>query len=292
MTGGSSLSGEAEAFLASLRAQDRADNTVAAYRRDLASYERHLASHGLSVAAAGEADVEAYVAALNEAGRRPSSVARALVAVRALHRWCGSDAARLVGGPGFRPVAGNVLTEHEVAALLDGCEGEGPVERRDRALLETLYATGARISEVVGLSTTDVGDGVARIRGRNARVVPYGEAAAEALDAWLSGGREAMASVDRSLFVNQRGGPLSRQWGWALVRAAADRMGLGARLGPHVLRHSFAVHLAAHGAPPGAVHQLLVGQPVMLGSDELVERYRRWHPRAVRRPVPGGRLPP
>jgi integrase/recombinase XerD len=89
------------------------------------------------------------------------------------------------------------------------------------------------------------------------------------------------------LFVNQRGGPLSRQWGWAITRAAADRVGLGEHFGPHVLRHSFAVHLAARGAPPGALQQLLVGQPVFLGPDELVERYRRWHPRAGPGPVPG-----
>lgn len=283
------LSDEAEAFLASLRASDRAENTVAAYRRDLAAYERYLGVQRLSVGEAGEADVASYVAALNASGRRPSSVARALVAVRGLHRWCGSDAARGVGGPGLVPAAGNVLSEDEVAHLLDACDGTGPVERRDRALLETLYATGARISEVVGLSTADVGGGMARIGGRSARVVPYGEPAAGALDAWLSDGRAAMAVGAGPLFVNQRGGPLSRQWGWALVRAAAGRVGLGARLGPHVLRHSFAVHLAASGAPPGAVQQLLVGQPVTLGPDELVERYRRWHPRARHRAVPDAR---
>jgi len=280
------LSDEAEAFLASLRAQDRAANTVAAYRRDLAAYERYLASRHLSVAAAGEADVASYVAGLSAAGRRPSSVARALVAVRALHRWCGSDAARRVGGPGLTPAAGNVLGEDEVARLLEASDGTGPVERRERALLEMLYATGARISEVVGLSALDVGDGVARIGGRSARVVPYGDHAAEALDAWLSEGREAMAGDGGFLFVNQRGGALSRQWGWRIVRAAAGRVGLGAHLGPHVLRHSFAVHLASRGAPPGALQQLLVGQPLALGSDELVERYRRWHPRAARRAVP------
>lgn len=280
------LSHEAEAFLASLAAQHRAPNTLAAYRRDLAAYERYLESQELSVALADGDVVASYVAALNEAGRRPSSVARALVAVRALHRWCGSDAARDVDGPGRTPSAGNVLAEDQVARLIDAYDGDDPVALRDRAVLETLYATGARISEVVGLSTKDVGDGVARIGGRSARVVPYGDAAARALDQWLTNGRAAMAMGGGPLFVNQRGGPLSRQWGWAIVRAAADRVGLGERFGPHVLRHSFAVHLAARGAPPGVLQQLLVGQPVFLGPDELVERYGRWHPRAGPGPVP------
>ena len=280
------LSDEAEAFLAWLAAQDRAPNTLAAYRRDLVSYERYLESQELSVAQADGEDVASYVAALNEAGRRPSSVARALVAVRALHRWCGSDAARDVDGPGRTPAAGNVLAEDQVARLLDAYDGDDPVALRDRAVLETLYATGARISEVVGLATEDVGDGLARIGGRSARVVPYGDAAARALDEWLANGRAAMAVGRGPLFVNQRGGPLSRQWGWAIVRAAADRAGLGEHFGPHVLRHSFAVHLAARGAPPGVLQQLLVGQPVFLGTDEVVERYRRWHPRAGGGSVP------
>lgn len=280
------LSDEAEALLASLAAQDRAANTLAAYRRDLAAYERYLESRELSVWLADGHAVASYVAALGEAGRRPSSVARALVAVRALHRWCGSDAARDVGGPGRTPPAGNVLAEEEVARLLDVFDGDDPVSLRDRALLEMLYATGARISEVVGLSTRDVRAGVARIGGRSARVVPYGDAAARALEGWLTSGRAAMAVGRGPLFVNQRGGPLSRQWGWAIMRAAADRVGLGDHFGPHVLRHSFAVHLAARGAPPGALRQLLVGRPVFLGPDEVAERYRRWHPRAGPGPVP------
>lgn len=290
------LSGEAEAFLASLRARGRADSTVAAYRLDLAAYERFLASRHLSVLAAREGDVASYAAGLTAAGRRPSSVARALVAVRALHRWCGSDAARGVGGPGLVPVGGTVLTEAEVVALLEaaGGTGAGAVDRRDRALLEMLYATGARISEVVGLSLGDVGGKLARIGGRSARIVPYGEHAADAVDAWLGrGGRATMAggragSAGAALFVNQRGGRLSRQWGWAVVRAAADRVGLGERLGPHVVRRSFAVHLAARGAPPGVVRQLLVGRPPALGPEELAEGYRRWHPRAGHGASPGG----
>lgn len=262
---------------------------MAAYRRDLASYEQFLDGRGLSVPRAGEGDVAAYVAALTAAGRKPSSVARAVVVLRALHRWCGSDAAVEVATPEPDRSDPSVLTEAEAVALVCSPSGSSAVARRDRALLELLYATGARISEVVGLSLGDLSGGVARLGGPRPRIVPYGRPAADAVEAWTAaGGRDAMAGKARSvpgdeaLFLNQRGGRLSRQWGWAVVRHHGEEVGLAGRLGPHVLRHSFAVHLAGRGAPPAAVQQLLVGLPDLLTVDELVEGYRHWHPRALR----------
>ena len=282
------LSAEAERFLADLEDRGRAANTLAAYRRDLVAYEAFLARRGLTVAAAGQDDVAAYLAAMEEAGRRPASVARALVALRSLHRWCGNDAAGLVDGPAQATPEPAVLSEAEAAALVEsvGGRGGGATARRDRALLELLYATGARISEAVGLDVGAVEGGLARLGGRNPRVVPYGAPAAAALDDWLgpSGRAEAggrAAGRGGALFLNQRGGRLSRQWGWSVVRAAGERVSLAGRMGPHVLRHSFAVHLEARGAPPAAVQQLLFGQPAVLDIDELMAGYRRWHPRAI-----------
>lgn len=235
----------------------------------------------------------AHVAALTGAGRKPASVTRALVAVRSLHRWCGSDAAVEVDHP--EPVAADptTLSEVEAAALVESVAGASAVARRDRALLEVLYATGASIPEVVGLSCGDVGGGLARFGGRRPRPVPLGGPAVAAVAAWLEpGGRDAMTrpgpGAGGALFLNQRGGRLSRQWAWAVVRAAGERVGLTA-LGPHVLRHSFAVHLARRGAPAVAVQQLLVGQPPALTVDDLVGGYRRWHPRARDRGSPDGR---
>jgi len=229
---------------------------------------------------------------MEAAGRRPASVARALVALRSLHRWCGSDAARSVDRP--EPVTADpaVLTEAEAAALVEAVAGSAATARRDRALLELLYATGARISEAVGLAVGDVEGGLARLGGRNLRLVPYGGPAADAV-ASLVATRSvvtARAGEDVPLFVNQRGGRLSRQWGWSVVRTAGERAGLAGRLGPHVLRHSFGVHLTAGGAPPGAVQQLLVGSPAVLPIEDLVEGYRRWHPRSgeQRAPVASG----
>ena len=284
------MSTEAERFLADLAERGRAPISVDAYRRDLAAYERWLRERGLTVAVAGEHDVAAYVDALSAAGRKPASVTRAMVALRALHRWCGSEAAVEVAAPEPQPADPSVLTEEEAATLVASAAGTGAVARRDRALLEVLYATGARISEVVGLSLDDVSGDLVRVGGARPRVVPYGAPAAAAVAAWLApGGRDAMAGGRRSglpaagqaLFVNHRGGRLSRQWGWAVVRDHGRLVGLAERMGPHVLRHSFAVHLAGRGAPAGAVQQLLVGQPGVLSAEELIEGYRRWHPRAL-----------
>ena len=287
--GPAALSREGEGFLADLLDRGRAANTIDAYRRDLVAYERFLRARRLSVMRAGDADVASYVASLSAAGRKPSSVARALVAVRALHHWCGSDTALEVERPEPVPAERSVLSEAEAARLIESVPGGTAVSRRDRAILELLYATGARISEVMGLLLADAGEGVVRIGGRAPRVVPYGDPAAAALAEWLSpAGRAAMAGARRrtspidgaALFLNQQGGRLSRQWGWAVVRTAGERAGLGDRLAPHVLRHTFADHLARGGAPPAAVQQLLGGQSLVLTVEELVEGYRRWHPRA------------
>ncbi len=287
--GGAPLSAAALGFLADLEERGRAANTLAAYRRDLVAYERFLAGRNLTVVEAGARDVAAYLAAMESAGRRPASMARALVALRSLHRWCGNDAAGSVDRP--EPVSAGtaVLTEAEAATLVGSVAGNGPTARRDRALLELLYATGARISEAVGLSVGDVEGGLARLGGRHPRVVPYGAPAAAALSSLVAarGGTRGREGDDRALFVNQRGGRLSRQWGWSVVRSAGERAGLAGRLGPHVLRHSFAVHLGDGGAPPGAVQQLLAGQPALLADADLAEGYARWHPRSGKQRDPG-----
>lgn len=278
------MSGETEAFLAWVEERGRAGNTVAAYRRDLASYERFLAGQGRRVADVTPADVEAYVDSLTASGRKPASVARALVAVRALHRFAGTDPAGHVSGPEVAHRPPPVLAEDEVARLLEGLDGDGPTARRDRAIVELLYATGMRVSELVGLSLGDLDQGMARVGGPQARVVPYGEPAAEAVAHWLApAGRGAVAprrwrrSDDAgALFLNLRGGRLSRQGAWAVVRGLG---GPGGRLGPHLLRHCFAAHLLARGASAAAVQQLL-GHPGPLTADQLRQVYDRSHPRA------------
>jgi len=259
-----------------------AANTLAAYRRDLTAYGRFLAGRGLTEPArAGEETVAAFVehlkAATSEDGKRrfaPASVARALVAVRSFHRFClveghlEADPSEDVAAPRVAQGIPKALTEAEVEALLSAVIGDGSTARRDRAILETLYATGLRISELVGLDTAavDLEDGFLRAFGKGAkeRVVPLGRVAAEAITAWLPARaelvrrtRRAAAADPDALFVNPRGGRLTRQGAWLVIRRHGLRAGLGGRLSPHVLRHSCATHMVDHGADLRVVQELL-----------------------------------
>jgi integrase/recombinase XerD len=184
--------------------------------------------------------------------------------------------------------------------------GDDPVHRRDRAILEVLYGTGMRISELCGLSFGDVDleAGVARVLGKGAkeRVVPVGRVARAALQAWLTGGREAFVPARwarrgdaEAVFLNRRGGRLSRQAAWEIVRTYGDRVGLGSRLSPHVLRHCCATHMLDHGADIRIVQELLGHASVSttqvytkVSTDRLRAVYTSAHPRATTRRHTGG----
>jgi integrase/recombinase XerD len=260
-------------------------NTLAAYRRDLSAYQTFLRARGVTdPAAVGEEVVAAFVEALKAAtddeGRpryKASSVARTLVAVRSFHGFCVEeghtplDPSADIAAPRVPQALPKALTEAEVEALLDAVVGEEPTALRDRAMLETLYATGLRISELVGLDVGDLDleDGFLRAFGKGAkeRLVPVGSAARAALAAWLP----ARATLVRSapglaarrradpdaVFVNPAGRRLTRQGAWKIVRAHGLRAGLGGRLSPHVLRHSCATHMVEHGADLRVVQELL-----------------------------------
>ncbi len=310
------LSSGAEEYLSWLAVErGRARNTVVSYRRDLAAYEARLAARGRTPVDAGPADVADHVAALRERGSSAASVARALSVVRGLHQFlveegmAPADPTADVEGvrlPGRLPKA---LSEAEVLRLLEAAGGTGPGDRRDRALLEVLYATGGRISEVVGLDLADLtvlpsppgaptpGEGLVRLYGKGAkeRLVPLGRHAAAALDAWLSPeGRGRFAPVRwrrrgdaEAVFLNARGGRLGRQGAFAAVRARADRAGLGDRVSPHVLRHSCATHMLARGADVRVVQELLGHASVTttqlytkVTGEHLRAAYEASHPRA------------
>ncbi|MFE5337861.1 site-specific tyrosine recombinase XerD [Isoptericola sp. NPDC056573] len=303
-------------------------NTVAAYRRDLGRYARHLHATGRSgLDDVGERDVEDYVVVLRQgsdggAPLSPSSTARALAAVRGWHRFAhaegatSADPASQVHAPSALRRLPHALSIDEVARLLDAAgAGDGAVPLRDRALLELLYSTGGRISEVVGLDVDDVDgllDGVGRrtdppdahddgvpragsvrLRGKGdkERVVPVGSYARAALEAYLVRARAPLASAGRgtpALFLNTRGARLSRQSAWSVLQAAAERAGLTQHVSPHTLRHSFATHLLAGGADVRVVQELLGHASVtttqiytMVTRDALREVYAAAHPRAL-----------
>jgi integrase/recombinase XerD len=285
----------------------RSANTLAAYRRDLAQYVAWL--DGTALDRVQPADLERYVAHLRGSGRAPASVARARVAVRGLHRFLaeeagtGRDPGADVESPRVPRGLPKALTEEEVARLIGGVVGFDPIARRDRAILEVLYGTGLRISELVGLSLhdLDLDEGLLRALGKGSkeRVVPLMGLSLDAMREWLApSGRGAMEPARwarrgdaEAVFLNARGGRLTRQGAWGIIRGHGDRVGLGDRLTPHVLRHSCATHLLDHGADIRVVQELLGHASISttqvytkVSQDRLLEVYRSAHPRARRAP--------
>jgi integrase/recombinase XerD len=304
-----------------------AKNTLSSYRRDLRRYAGFLVSAGRSsLADVGEADVAEFLAALRRGDdtHQPlsaTSAARTIVAVRGLHKFAvreGSvetDAAGAVRPPTPARRLPKAISVEEVERLLSaagaggfdvpgdpgGGRAHSPRELRDRALLEVLYGTGARISEAVGLAVDDVDfdAGVVRLFGKGSRqrVVPLGSFARRALEDYLRVGRPALLAAVPSrgavaargaVFVNVRGGQLSRQSAWTVLRAAAERAGLTGAISPHTLRHSFATHLLDGGADVRVVQELLGHASVtttqiytLVTVDRLREVYASAHPRAL-----------
>ena len=303
---------EVEEFLTWLATErGRSPNTLAAYRRDLRAYVGWLRGRGTPVTAADEATIDAYVAHQRAGDRAPASVARALVAVRALYRFLAEegfvevDPAAEVEVPRVPKGLPKPLSEAEIGALLDAVVGDDALALRDRAMVEVLYGTGLRISELVGLSLGKLDlDGrqlIAFGKGRKERLVPIGACALDALRAYLGPrGRVALAPAQwarrddaEAVFLNQRGGRLSRQGAWQIVRGYGERAGLGDRLSPHVLRHSCATHMLDHGADIRVVQELLGHASLtttqvytLVSTDRLRQVYDSAHPRAAaRRPA-------
>jgi integrase/recombinase XerD len=285
-----------------------ARNSLSAYRRDLRRYADVLGEDGISrIDDVTEADVSAFVARLREGDTshppaKASSAARALVAVRGLHRFAaaeglvGADVTSEIKPPVLARSLPKALTVDEVEALIDAAGfDQTPLAVRDRALLELLYGCGARISEAVGLDVDDVDldGGSLRLLGKGSkeRVVPLGRYARAAAEAYLVRSRPVLAAAGTggpALFLNARGGRLSRQSAWSILRAAADKAGVTASVSPHTLRHSFATHLLDGGADVRVVQELLGHASVtttqiytLVTVDKLREVYAAAHPRAL-----------
>ena len=280
-------------------------HSLAAYRRDLRLYAAFLADAGIGGPLdASPDDLAGFVAWVRqrrtEQGRpfAPSTVARTLVTARGFHRFllrerlAADDPSRDLAGPRPRRPLPKALTTAQTEALLAAPTGDDPVGLRDRALLEVLYAAGLRISELVELDVDDV-DLVERTvrcvgKGAKERVVPLGRMAQRALDAWLVRGRPACTPRGPALFVNRRGGRLTRQGGWKIIKKHADAAGLSAGVSPHTLRHSFATHLLDNGADVRVVQELLGHASVnttqiytFVSRARLRSVYEQAHPRAA-----------
>jgi integrase/recombinase XerD len=287
-------------------------NTLTSYRRDLRRYAEHLALRSVDdLRNVTETDVTEFLVALRKGDPDAGvvalsavSAARALIAVRGLHRFAAAegltdlDVAREVKPPTPSRRLPKSLTVDEVLALLDGAggdsEADGPLTLRNRALLEVLYSTGARISEAVGLDVDDVDTHsrsvLLRGKGGKQRLVPIGRPAVSALDAYLVRGRPDLARRGKgtpAIFLNARGGRLSRQSAWQVLQDAAARAGISAAVSPHTLRHLFATHLLEGGADVRVVQELLGHASVtttqiytLVTVNALREVWAGAHPRA------------
>jgi integrase/recombinase XerD len=278
-------------------------NTLEAYRTDLLQYGRFLDARGATATSAASADVSDFLASLangNGKAASPATIHRKAACLRSFYRHLRregiveGDPTASLSAPRRGQKLPQVLSRAEVSRLLEQPKGTEPAALRDRALLELMYACGLRASEAIGLELRDVDleDHVLRARGKGSkeRVVPIGSSAIKALGPYLERGRPALVRgrSEPHLFVNFRGGPLTRQGLYKIVRRHAESAGLADRMSPHTLRHTFATHLLAGGCDLRSVQEMLGHADVAttqlythLSSQRLKDVYFKAHPRAT-----------
>lgn len=280
--------------------------TVSAYQSDLAMYREWLERHGVEDAAAiSQDDVEQFVAWMHEDGQSATSISRRLASVHMFYRFLlnngdvVADVSAAVKPPKNAQTLPDVLTVEQVSALLDAATPvvDDPVQLRDKALLEFLYATGCRVSEATGadLNDVDMENRLVKLtgKGNKQRLVPLGSYALKALEQYVAQGRERLeakstgARERRAIFLNKRGKRLSRQSAWEVIAQAGERAHLPVALHPHTLRHSCATHLLAGGMDVRTVQEMLGHASVTttqrythVTPDALIETYIMSHPRA------------
>lgn len=282
-------------------------NTLLAYRRDLNRYAEFLEKKSKTIAEALERDIEDFLSALRSGDSNypplsVSSAARSVIAVRGLHKFFAREHSTIDPAAQVRPPTPGrrlpkALSLGEVELIISGAgDGQTAQSLRDRALIELLYATGARVSEIINLTIDEIKSPLTSLRllgkGGKERIVPVGSYARDAMDAYLVRGRPALLANsgeqrERRLFLNTRGKGLSRQSAWEIVKTSASRAGVTTELSPHSFRHSFATHLLDGGADIRTVQELLGHASVattqiytLVTIDRLREAYLLAHPRA------------
>jgi integrase/recombinase XerD len=298
MRGMSASAGSIDAFIDALWLEEGlSKNTLSAYRRDLSLYGQWLAAKGQAIDSSGEADISGYFAA-RHAESKSTTANRRLTVLRRYFRWALRE--RLItADPTLRLSAAKqplrvpkTLTEAQVEALLAAPDEDTPLGLRDRAMLELIYASGLRVSELVGLKTFHLGmnEGVLRVMGKGGkeRLVPFGLVARDWLNRYLAESRPAILAGQQTedLFVTARGKGMTRVMFWMLVKKYARHADVHVPLSPHTLRHAFATHLLNHGADLRAVQMLLGHADIStttiythVARERLKQLHAQHHPR-------------
>ncbi|MCM3089086.1 site-specific tyrosine recombinase XerD [Bhargavaea ginsengi] len=279
-----------------------ADNTIGSYKRDLLGYIRHLekVEQPGSLDSVSRPDILRYLQVLEESGKSPRTISRHISSIRSFHQFLvreritSADPTIQLDLPKLEMKLPRVLSVGEVDSLIAAPDRSKPAGVRDRAMLEMLYGTGMRVSECIGINTGDVhlSMGFARVFGKGGkeRIVPLGRTAVDAITEYIGQARPSMLKGDRAqdaLFVNARGGRLTRQGVWKLLNQHARKAGITKELTPHILRHSFATHLVENGADLRAIQEMLGHADISttqiythVSKNRLKDVYSKFHPRA------------
>ena len=273
------------------------ENTAVSYERDLKKLSRYFADHGIqNVEQVTHTGLNSYILFLEKQGRKPSTISRNIASLKAFFQYLHKDgyvkqnAAEELKAPKVEKKAPAILSEEDTMRLLEQAKGDSPKELRDRAMLELLYATGIRVSELISLELTDINLQMEYITCRDGgkeRIIPFGTVARQALEQYLKEGRSALSKEDgRYLFTNCSGQAMSRQGFFKLIKSYGKKAGITGELTPHTLRHSFAVHLVSNGADIRSVQEMLGHSDIsttqmyaQIGQNRMREVYAKTHPR-------------
>ncbi|MDO4509392.1 MAG: site-specific tyrosine recombinase XerD [Lachnospiraceae bacterium] len=276
----------------------KSENTVLSYNRDLTKFIKYLRTNKItSLDKVEEKDLEKYIKELNDNGFKSATVSRNIASLKAFFHYLNNegvlsnDPTKSLKSPKIEKKIPEILTTDEVFALLEQPSGDSPKEIRDKAMLELLYATGIRVSELINLEASDVNLKTSSILcrdGSKSRTIPYGKKAKDALTRYLEGAREAIVDNKEStiLFANCSGQKMSRQGFWKLIKHYAKKAGIESDITPHTLRHSFAAHLVENGADLRSVQEMLGHSDISttqiyanMSHSHIREVYNRAHPR-------------
>ena len=276
----------------------KSENTVLSYNRDLTKFIKYLRTNKItSLDKVEEKDLEKYIKELNDNGFKSATVSRNIASLKAFFHYLNNegvlsnDPTKSLKSPKIEKKIPEILTTDEVFALLEQPSGDSPKEIRDKAMLELLYATGIRVSELINLETSDVNLKTSSILcrdGSKSRTIPYGKKAKDALTRYLEGAREAIVDNKEStiLFANCSGQKMSRQGFWKLIKHYAKKAGIESDITTHTLRHSFAAHLVENGADLRSVQEMLGHSDISttqiyanMSHSHIREVYNRTHPR-------------